>query len=45
MYDPRIHCLRRSGDGSLMSKRGPILVNRPAKNAKPKQEVGNSCTI
>ena len=37
LYDPRIHSLRASKLDEL--KRGPILVNRPSKNAKAKQEV------
>ena len=37
LYDPRIHSLRASKLDEL--KRGPILVNRPPKNAKSKQEV------
>ena len=44
LYDPRIHSLRGNNqDESFHSssmKRGPILVNRPPKNTKPKQEVG-----
>ena len=49
LYDPRIHSLRGRGDGdsnyNQSAKRGPILVNRPPKNTKPKQEVGNACLI
>ena len=43
LYDPRIHSLRSSKLDEL--KRGPILVNRPSKNAKTKQEVGHINSI
>ena len=45
LYDPRVHSLRRNVETSSKhqsaSTRGPILMNRPPKNTKPKQEVGN----
>ena len=48
LYDPRINSLRGKDEGGKSyhqsSKRGPILVNRPPKNTKSKQEVCNNCS-
>ena len=40
LYDPRVHGLRGGVEGGMSSRRGPILVNRPTKNTRTKQEVG-----
>ena len=49
LYDPRLHGLRSKGERGTAyhqsSTRGPILVNRPSKNTRPKQEVGNNTCL